>query len=154
MNKREVVWLIVKLIGTYFVYSAIVAFFSLVGSISALYSLPSETTSPSSKNDADVSAVSPITAPDNFPTPMTATRQSNTTGRNAEKTTLDPAMKKARDEAIKNLLWYIFLTALYGAIGFYLIRDGRVLFALLSREGKIVSEEKEINSLGIYDDAK
>lgn len=150
MNKHEVVWLIIKLIGMYFVYSAIVAFFGLLGSISALYSLPSEASAASPKTDANVSAVSPVAAPDGFPTPMTATRQPNAAGKTADKP-LDPAAKKARDEAIKNLLRSVFLTALYGAIGFYLMRDGRILFALLSREGVIASEKKEINSLGIYD---
>ncbi len=151
MNKREVVWLIVKLIGTYFLYSAVVAFFGLIGAISALYSLPSDSSS-ASKTDTNVSAVSPIAAPDGFPmaTPM---KQPNAANKTVEKP-LDPAMKKLRDEAIKNLLLSIFLTALYGAIGFYLIRDGRVLFWILNRESVVAAErKKEINSLGIYDDA-
>jgi len=67
---------------------------------------------------------------------------------------MDAASKKIRDEAVKDILWYVFLTAFYGAIAFYLIRDGRLLFALLSREGRIVSDTKEINSLGIFDDPK
>lgn len=151
MNKREAVWLIIKLIGTYFVYSAVVAFFGLLGSISTLYSLPSDPAS-ASKTDANTSSVSPVsTAPDNLPTPLT-TRTPNAANRNAEKP-LDPATKKARDEAVKNFLWFIFLTALYGAIGFYLIKDGRFLFRVLNREGRVVKEEeKEINSLGIFDE--
>ena len=148
MNKREVIWLIIKLLGTYFVYLAFVSFFSLISSVSALYSLPSDAASPS-KTDANISSVSPVTAPDGFPS-----RQPNSAGKTAEKPPLDAASKKIRDDALKNLLWYIFLTALYGAIGFYLIRDGRVLFALLGREGKIASDEKEINSLGIFDEPK
>ena len=145
MNKREVIWLIVKLIGTYFVYLAFVSLFTLISSVSTLYSLPSDAVSPS-KTDANISAVSPVVAPDGFPT-----RQPNPANKTAEKTPLDAASKKIRDDAIKNLLWYVFLTVLYGAIGFYLIRDGRILFAILGREGRIVSDEKEINSLGIYD---
>lgn len=148
MNKREVVWLIVKLIGTYFVYLAFVSFFSLIGSISVLYSLSSEPTS-STKPDANIS-VSPIaTTPDGFPS-----RQSSPVSKNTEKPVLDAASKKVRDDAVKNLLLYIFLTAFYGAIGFYLIRDGRVLSAVLNREGKVASDTKEINSLGIFDDPK
>lgn len=147
MNKREVVWLIIKLIGTYFGYLALVSFFSLISSVSTLYSLPSESAS-ATKTDANI-AVSPITAPDGFPT-----RQPNSAGKNAEKPVLDAASKKIRDDAVKNFLLYIFLTAFYGAIGFYLIRDGRVLFAVLSREGKVASDTKEINSLGIFDEPK
>ncbi len=144
MNKREVVWLIVKLIGTYFVYLTVVSFFSLISSVSLLYSLPSEP-SAAAKTDANV-AVSPIAAPTGFPS--RPTNSSNA----AEKTPIDAAAKKLRDEAVKTLLLYIFLTVLYGAIAFYLIRDGKVLFILLNREGKIISDEKEINSLGIYDE--
>jgi len=147
MNKREVVWLVVKLIGTYFFYLAVVSFFSLISSVSILYSLSSEPTS-ATKPDANIS-VSPVTTPDGFPS-----RQSNSSGKNAEKPILDAVSKKAGDEAVKNLLWYIFLTAFYGTVAFYLIRDGRILFAVLSREGKIVSDTKEINSLGIFDDPK
>ena len=147
MNKREVVWLIVKLIGTYFFYLAFVSLFSLISSVSALYSLSSEPTS-AAKTDTNIS-VSPITAPDGFPT-----RQPNSAVKNIEKPVMDAASKKIRDEAVKDILWYVFLTAFYGAIAFYLIRDGRLLFALLSREGRIVSDTKEINSLGIFDDPK
>jgi hypothetical protein len=144
MNKREIVWLIVKLIGTYFVYLAVVSLFSLLSAVSSLYSLPAEQNSPN-KPDANV-AVSPVFPADSFPA-----RQPNQTNKNTEKPTLDAASKKLRDDAVKTFLLYIFLTALYGAAGFYLIKDGQILFAVLMREGKIVSDTKEINSLGIFD---
>ena len=39
MTKREIVWLIVKLIGVYFIYEAVMAALSLIGSIFTLISL-------------------------------------------------------------------------------------------------------------------
>ena len=145
MNKPEVVWLIVRLFGIGFVYLAIVSVFGLIGSISTFTSLPAVPTASSNSNTE--MSVTPITAPDSFPV-----RQPNLPSRTGEKTAPDAASKKAGDDAVKNLLWYLFLIALYGAAGFYLLRDGRILFAALNREDKIISDTKEINSLGIFDE--
>jgi len=145
MNKPEVVWLIVRLFGIGFVYLAIVSVFGLIGSISTFTSLPAVPTASSNSNTE--MSVTPITAPDNFPV-----RQPNIPNRTGEKSVPDAASKKAGDDAVKNLLWYLFLIALYGAAGFYLLRDGRILFAALNREDKIISDTKEINSLGLFDD--
>jgi len=147
MNKREAIWLIVKLIGVYFFYLAFVSLFGLISSVSALYSATPEQIS-STKTDINI-AVSPVPASDGF-----SSKQPSYANKNAEKSGLDPASKKVKDEAIKTILWYIFLTGLYGAIAFYLIIDGQILFAVLNREGKLISETKEINSLGIFDDPK
>ena len=145
MNKREVVWLIVRLFGIGFVYLAIVSAFGLIGSISTFTSLPA---APSASTNSNTEmSVTPIAAPDNFPV-----RQPNLPNRTGEKPAPDAASKKAGDDAVKNLLWYLFLIALYGAAGFYLLRDGRILFAALNREDKIISDTKEINSLGIFDE--
>ena len=145
MNKREVVWLIVKLIGVYVAYLAIISAFSLISSVSTVYSVSSELSS--TKSDAG-STPSPVIAPENFPAkPPVSANKTN------EKP-LDASQKKLADDAIKSVLFYIFLTALYGALGFYLIKDGRILFMLLNREEIIVVENKEINSLGIFDDKK
>lgn len=148
MNKREVVWLIVRLIGVYFSYLTIVSVFGLISSAAALSSLPSTTTVSSTNSNTDF-PTAPVVAPNNFPA-----GQSNSPNKITEKPALDTVSKKAGDEAVKNLLWHIFLIALYGAIGFYFLRDGRVLFAVLNREGVIISDTKEINSLGLFDDEK
>jgi len=146
MTKREVVWLIVKLIGIYFAYLAIVSVFSSISAVSAFSAISSQIAT--AKPDAN-SAVSPIGAPESFPgrTPIPANRAN-------EKPIADAAQTRLADEALKNVFFYIFLTALYGALGFYLIKDGRILFVLLNREEKIVTETKEINSLGIFDEQK
>jgi len=145
MNKREVVWLIVRLIGVAFVYLAINSVFGLIGSVSTLYSLPAPTASTGSNTN---SSVMPVITPDIF------AAQPNNPAKNAGKPAVDPISKKAADDAVKNLLLYIFLTALYAAIGYYLLRDGRILFTVLNREDVIVTDRKEINSLGIFDTEK
>jgi hypothetical protein len=146
MNKRELVWLIVKIIGVYFIYLTIVSAFSLISSVSTAYSVSSQVSS--TKSDAN-SAVSPVLMPETFPakTPVSP----NKTG---EKPVVDASQKKIADDAIKTVFFYVFLIALYGALGFYLIKDGRILFMILNREERIVEETKEINSLGIFDDKK
>lgn len=134
MDKREVIWLIIKLIGVYFVYLTVFSFFSLISSASALYSIPADTNATAIYN-ANITS-SPIAKPNQTPV-------------------VDATIKKLRDEAIKTLILNIFLTHLYGAISFYLLRDGQLLFALLNREGKASNEkEPEINSLGIFNEKK
>lgn len=146
MNKREVVWLIVKLIGVYFIYLSIVSAFSLVSSVSTLYSVSSRIST--AKPDGNT-AVSPVSAPDGFPSRPTVTAT-----KTPEKAIPDATQKALADEAIKNVLFYIFLTVLYAALGFYLIKDGRILFVILNREERKIIETKEINSLGILGDGK
>jgi hypothetical protein len=146
MNKREVVWLIVKLIGVYFIYLSVVSAFSLISSVSTLYSVSSQIST--TKPDAN-STASPVITPDSLPgRPPVPSNKTN------EKPVVDASQKKLADEAIKNVLFYVFLTILYGATGFYLIKDGRILFILLNQEERIVTETKEINSLGIFDEKK
>lgn len=146
MNKREVIWLLVRLLGVYFAYLTIVSVVGLIGSVSTLYSLPTTTTTISSTNSNSEFPVAPIGAPNNFPV-----GQPISPNKSADKPPLDAVSKKVADDAVKNLLLNIFLIVFYGAIGFYLLRDGRVLFALLNREDLIASDRKEINSLGILD---
>lgn len=120
MNKREIVWLIVRLIGVYFAYLAVVSVFTVVGSISAFYSLNAE----SAKPEIDVTTkVAPAGIPpgrvENEPKPSVKN---------------DPLAEKAKSEAFKLLLLNILLTGLYGGVGFYLITKGSLLFNLLDRE--------------------
>ena len=146
MNKREVVWLIVKLIGVYFIYLAFVSAFSLVSSVSNLYSVSSQISE--TRIDADP-VTNVMVVPENFPS-----RQPTYTSKTAEKSAPNSVSKKLADELFKILLWYVLLTGLYSAVGFYLIRDGQILFALLNREAKSKSKPEEINSLGLFDDEK
>lgn len=127
MNKREVVWLIVRLIGVYFAYLAIVSVFTLVGSISAFYTLSSEGGKPEIEN------VKPL--PPGIPGRIENDPKVNT------KT--DPLSEKAKSEAFKTLLLNIFLTGLYGGVAFYLIAKGTVLFNILSKETVVRRSEKQ-----------
>jgi hypothetical protein len=87
MTKREIVWLIVKLIGAYFLYEAATSALGLSGTIFTLISV---------------------------------------------------ADRHLRDDDklnfFKVIAWAIGTTFFYGWIGWYLIKDGRLLFAILNRE--------------------
>jgi len=119
MNKRELIWLIVRLIGVYLAYCAFVTLFSVVSTVASLYSLGADTGA--GRPESEVNRASPgfpVKAPDVDTRPVKA----------------DPAIEKLKSDAFKSLLFYIFLAALYGGTAFYLIRKGEILFAVLNRE--------------------
>ena len=136
MNKREAVWLIVRLIGVYFAYLAVVSIFTLVGSISTFYSLNSETTA-TSRTDIPLglgTEVAPVPKR-NEPEPKPVIKS-------------DPASEKLKSEAFKSLLLYLFLTGLYGVAAFYLIAKGTVLFNILNKEDPSTrSKESVVTSI-------
>jgi hypothetical protein len=101
MNKREVVWLIVKLIGVYFIYLSVVSAFSLISSVSTLYSISSQIST--TKPDANSTFLGDYAGrfPGRPPVPANKTN---------EKPVVDAAQKKLADEAIKTVLFYVFLT--------------------------------------------
>lgn len=49
----------------------------------------------------------------------------------------------AASETVENFLWFILLTIIYGVVGFYLLRDGRLFYALLMREELLTTREAE-----------
>lgn len=55
----------------------------------------------------------------------------------------DASAEKLKSEAFRNLLFYIFLTAIYGAIGIYLIKNGRILFDILANEASSTRKEAD-----------
>ncbi len=122
MTKKQVVWLIIKLIGVYFAYSAIVAIPGAIGSIYTYASLPSPPRFSKAENPA-ANVISP-----NLPVNPTLTNPA------APKPETETPAEKAKNEALKLLLWNVLATVFYGLVGWYMIRDGRFLFALLSRE--------------------
>ena len=87
MAKREVVWLIIKLIAVYFIYEAVMSALSLIGSLFTLISL----------SDLNLS-------------------------------------REISNTFLRAIVWAIAMTAFYGWIGWYLIKDGRLLFVILNRE--------------------
>lgn len=133
MNKRQTVWLITRLIGVYFGYWAIVSLLSLVGAIYAYTSLPSpNNTTSKPQQTIQVNGISiPTTAPK-------ANQSPNTPG-------VENPADKAKSDALKEVLWQFFFTAIYGGIGFYLIRNGKLLFSTLIRED-LTDDAEEIIS--------
>lgn len=125
MTKKQVVWLIIKLIGVYIVYSAIVALFVLIASIYAYVQLPA----PPRFGKTDGPAANVQTISPGMPVNPTTMSTPPTT-----KTEIETPAEKAKNDALKELLWNLFLTVIYGLAGWYLIRDGRFLYAILNRE--------------------
>lgn len=135
MNKRQTVWLIVRLIGVYFCYWGIVSLLSLVGAIYVYVSLPSPNT-PANKSPQTIQ-VNGISIPTTAP----KANQSATTATGTE----NPA-DKAKSDALKEVLWQFFLTLIYGGLGFYLIRNGNHLFAILNREDFFEKREETLSA--------
>lgn len=124
MTKKQVVWLLIKLIGVWFAYSAITAVPGVIGSVYNYASLPS----PPRFAKAESANNSTMTPP-GFPSNPTINNPSAT-----PKIEPENPLEKAKNEALKLFLWNLFSTLFYGLIGWYLIRDGRFLFAILNRE--------------------
>jgi hypothetical protein len=140
MNKREVVWLIIRLIGVYVSYFAIVTAFTLAASIWMLFSVPSKTppgVNPDVESRLEPAGIPGITSGPSGrpePTPRTATRP-------------DPAAEEAKREVFKLILWNLFITVVQGGIGVYLLIYGRILFNILMRENQAAEKEKEPESI-------
>lgn len=138
MNKRKTVWLIVRLIGVYFAYLTIVTFFSLIGATYAYISPSSANTTTNSNTMVTANRASmPTTRPQTpgVPTPKTD-----------EERAVEKEAEKAKSIALKQVFWQLFLTAIYGAVGFYLIRNGKHLFAVLNRE-ELLDDADEADSV-------
>ena len=120
MNKHQTVWLIVRAIGLYFAYCALVSVFAVAGSVPDLFSLP--------KIDA--------------PTKGTELKEdaSQLIERGEMLPTSDPEKEreKLESERIAAALMAFFLNlgvmSLYIFGAWYFIRDGRFVFDALVRE--------------------
>ena len=143
MTKRELVWLIIRLAGVYFAYLTVITFFTMISSGWGLVFAPPK---------LDVSTTSTnrsVTMPGIQPAPFDPnTNPAIETPNNNEQ--LKPG-DKVRREAIMNLAGIVVLTLIYGAIGFYFLRDGRLLFALLMREESLTlkKSEPEVTTLNL-----
>ena len=147
MTKRNVVWLITKLIGVYFAYWTIVAVFVLISSIYTYILLPSPPrfAKPETAN-VNTQNVSPI-YPNNpsFPNPGITTPPAGnpaSPATSAENLTVE----KAKNEALKQLLWNLLVSVIYGLVAWYLIKDGRFLVAVLNREDPVDESGQPIES--------
>lgn len=149
MNKHQVVWLIIRLIGVYFAYLTLVSLFGLVGAVPALFTLPKIDANTKNANVASSSnptiRVQPISPNGNYNAPENAENKENSDESIAD---------KFKGENVKIFAWFLVLTAFYGVAAWYLLRDGRILFDLLNREephGLIKEKESEVTSLNLSD---
>jgi len=153
MNKYQVVWLIIRLMGLFFAYLTLVTFFGLVGSIPALFTLP-KIDAPSKNANANVAfnqnptlRVQPIYPNANYNSPE-APNDNN--GAKTDESITD----KFKGENFKNFMWFLVMTLVYGAITWYLLRDGRILYDVLNREqphGIGKEKEAEVTTLNLSD---
>lgn len=125
MNKRQTVWLIVRFIGVCFIFWAIL---SLFGAFSDYFSSGSASSATNSNtNTVRVQAPTPQIVNPALPVPKSENQK---------------AEDKAKSDALKTLAWQIFIALIYGGIGFYLIRNGKILFTTLIREDSMDETEE------------
>ena len=149
MNKYQVVWLLIRLAGVYFAYLTLLTFLGLVGSIPALFTLPKIDVNPKNANVAVNSnpafKVQPISPNGNYGAPETT--ETNKTDENIT--------DKFKGDNVKNFVWFLFFTAIYGAAAWYLLKDGKILYDVLNCEAPDNSlkkvKEAEVTSLNLSD---
>jgi hypothetical protein len=149
MNKYQVIWLIIRLAGVYCAYLTLAAFLGLLGSIPALFTLPKIDVDKKNANVA-VNAnptyrVQPISPNANY----NASEAAEPNGK-----TEDSITAKFKGENVTNFLWFLILTAFYGAAAWYLLKDGRIFYGVLNREephGLKKEKEAEVTSLNLSD---
>lgn len=149
MNKYQVIWLLIRLAGVYCAYLALIAFFGLVGSIPALFTLPKIDADNKNANVAvntnPTLRVQPISPNGNYNAPEAVENSGKPE---------DSITDKFKGENVKDFLWFLVLTAIYGAAAWYLLRDGRILYGVLNREvphGLVKEKEAEVTSLNLSD---
>lgn len=146
MNKREVVWLIVRLIGLYLCYSAIIAAFTLASAIWAFIGLPSKPGAPGAETEISRQAENPPGISGFSPQGPNAQPENSRRQPQANRPA-DPAADEARRAVFKEVLWALLLTVIQSGIGFYLLIYGGLLFNILMRENQSALREKEPESI-------
>lgn len=152
MNKHQVIWLLIRLVGVYLAFLTLVTLFGLFGSIPALFTLPKLDVN--NNKNANVS-----TMPQNPPIqvqPVQPIYGANSNSQNSNTQTNpneDSITAKFKGENVKNFAWFLVMTLIYGAITWYLLRDGRILYDVLNREEPqgIKEKEAEVTTLNLSD---
>ena len=151
MNKYQVIWLIIRLVGIYLAYLTLVSFLGLLGAVPALFTLP--------KIDVNTKNANVAATPPNSPTrvqPISPNGNLNVpeSADSKEKSNGESITDKFKGENVKNFVWFLILTGFYGAAAWYLLHDGRFLYAVLNREAPQASskeKESEVTSLNLSD---
>lgn len=143
--------MLIRLAGVYFAFLMLVTFFGLLASIPALFTLPkinldnnknaNVSTMPQNQ-PIQIQPISPYGANSNSQNP------NNSTNPNEES-----VLAKFKGENVKNFAWFLVMTAIYGVITWYLLRDGRILYEILNREEPhgIREKEAEVTTLNLSD---
>lgn len=143
MTKRDLVWLLIRLAGVYFAYLAVITFFTTINSGWGLIFAPPKLDIPNANSNKTVAIPGIQPAPyDPNMNPALPTPNNNET--------LGPE-DKVRRETIMSLVGLVVLTLIYGGIGFYLLRDGRLFYLILMREEteKKKDAEPEVTTLNL-----
>lgn len=129
MNKHQTVWLIVRAVGLYFAYCALVSIFAVALAVPDLFSLPKIDT-PSKATQLKEDASQLIERGEMLPTS------------DAEK-----EKEKLESERLAAALMTFFsnlgVTVLYAIGAWYFIRDGRFVFDALAREEPSGSDDSQ-----------
>ena len=146
MTKREVVWLLIRLAGVYFAYLALITLFSLLG---AAWDLAFTAPKLNTADNSNTSISAPMIQPAPYPGMNPGANPGNTNQTAPEKP--ETPEEKAKRIAVMSFLWLVLLTGIYSALGWYFLRDGKALFALLMREELIKStpSEPEVTTLNL-----
>jgi hypothetical protein len=148
MNKTQVIWLIIRLIGVYVLYLGVLSFFSLAGSVPGLYTLPKLEAPNKNANVTNPNVIRPVPIPQTGANDQSGAEPTPTAGKSDE----DSITAKFKGKNFTNFLYYLIVTAIYGVLAWYLIRDGRILFAVLNRErqsGPENEREPEVTTLNL-----
>ena len=150
MNKHQIVWLIIRLIGVYFAYLTLVSLLGLIGAVPALFTLPKIDTN--NKNANVSTPMNPTVRVQ--PVPPGGSLDTADQSAGGDFTKNDSITEKFRGENVKDFAWFLALTILYGAGAWYLLKDGRILFEALSREepdGLRTEKTAEVTALNLSD---
>lgn len=145
MTKRELIWLLIRLAGVYFAYLALITLFTVITSGWSVIFAPPKLDVPEANGNRPATTIPGIVQPAPFdPNNPAAVPAPNSA--QPEK-----AGDKARREGVMKIVGGLILALIYGGLGFYFLRDGRILFALLMREDdeKKKPSEPEVTTLNL-----
>lgn len=149
MTKREFVWLLIRLAGVFFAYLAIITLFTVITSGWSTIFAPPKLDVPNASNRAPtMPGIQPVAPYDPAMNPMNPNQVTQPTPVSAEP---EKPEDKARREAVMKVLGSLLLVLIYGGLGFYFLRDGRILYILLMREesDKPKNSEPEVTTLNL-----
>lgn len=145
MTKRELVWLFIRLAGVYFAYLALITLFTVITSGWSVIFAPPKLDVSEANGNRPAPTIPGIVQPVPFdPNNPAATPVPNTA--QPEK-----PEDKIKREAVMKVVGGLIMALIYGGLGFYFLRDGRILFALLIREDeeKKKPSEPEVTTLNL-----